>query len=99
MIYLALGSLLLVAAALGRRPRRFDALSALALVLLLALVLAATRVYPPATEAAAVGSGAIVAVVARLIVRDPEPALRWIALAAGIAAGLFAVFGPADGLF
>ena len=101
MIYLALGSLLLAGGAIGQRARQrsVDALTFLAIAVFLAFAAGATRVYPPGTEAEAIAAGIALAIVGRLIVRDPTPALRWLALALGTASGLYALLGPAGGLF
>lgn len=101
MIWLALGSLLLAAAAFGRGRSTLELPRILALVALLALAAASLRVYPPTRAAAGLGIGTAAAAALRFA-WDPAPGrqwLRWWALALGLCAGLFALFGPAGGIF
>lgn len=102
MAWLILGALLLLLAVRGDRGKvaRLDALGMAALACLAAAAWWSLRVYPPARAAPML----LAAPLGLLLLfpggawRAPSAA-RWAALTLGAAASLFALFGPADGLF
>jgi hypothetical protein len=100
MFWLALGSALLLWSAFTAPARRVDGAAALGLLVLLALTVGAVRVYPARSEAAALIGGSLAAAFLLWMLGARMPGwTRWAALAAGVGAGLFSLFGPAQGLF
>ena len=98
MAWLALATTLLLWSAFTGRSRRPDLATLFAALAMLAFSIGAVRVYPPRTEAIALLTGTAAAAVA-LWLTGPIPAwVRWAAMCAGIAAGLFSLLGPASGL-
>jgi hypothetical protein len=104
MAWLALGVLLLLLAVPGGRGKarhRVDAPGLAAIAAFAASAWLALPVYSPGKVAivALAGAAALsIAMVLGLRHGAPQPA-RWTMLALGAASCLFAVFGPADGLF
>lgn len=100
MAWLALGSTLLLLALMGAGGKpRLDAPTAASGICLLATGLTALRVYQPGMVAAILFGGLCAALLlgrAGMLKRRPA---RWAALTVGAVASLFALFGPADGLF
>ncbi|HEX8669073.1 MAG TPA: hypothetical protein VF727_11965 [Allosphingosinicella sp.] len=100
MAWLALGAFLLSFAALGRGGKpAFDLTGALAAAALLVAVAGAWRVYTPVEALLTVALAAAAALLARKLLGREPPWLRPAALLSGAAAALFALLGPADGLF
>jgi hypothetical protein len=99
MFWLALGTMLLLWSSFSARSKRVDALSSIALVLAVALTLWAVRVYPGRTEAVSLVAGTAAAALGVWLIGSSAPQwTRWVGLILGLAAGLFALFGPAQGL-
>lgn len=99
MAWLALATTLLLWSAFAERSRRVDALAVLGWACIIALTAGAVRVYPPRTETLALVGGTAAAAIALWLTGSFRPWARWAALSIGLAAGLFAIFGPAQGLF
>lgn len=98
MVWLALASLLLVVGTFGASWRGFDQWKFAGLALGAALVAGALYRYPNLTAAAALLAGGSIGVLWRTIAGSQAGWIGAAALAGGAAAGLFAIFGPADGL-
>lgn len=101
MAWLILGALLLLLAVRGGRGKaRLDSAGIAALACLAAAAWWSLRVYPAARAAPM-----LLAAPLGLLLLLPKGAwgapfvARWAALALGAAASLFALFGPAEGLF
>ena len=100
MFWLALGTILLLWSAFTAPSKRLDRLAVLCLLLLVGLTFGAVRVYHARTEGAAlIGGTLIAALLLWLFGSQRRSWARWAALLCGLAAGLFSIFGPAQGLF
>ena len=99
MVWLGLATALLLWSAFAAREKRLDALAVLSALCILALTIAAVRVYPPHRETEALVGGTVAAAVALWLSGPIKPLARWPALCIGVAAGLFSLVGPAQGLF
>lgn len=104
MAWLALGALLLLLAVPGGRGKagsRVDALGLAAIGAFAATAWLALSVYAPGKVAAIALAWSAALGFALLLGprRAPPDRARSALLALGVASGLFALFGPADGLF
>jgi len=99
--WLALGTFLLFAAvgASFRAPRAVDSVSAIAVALLVGALLQSFQVYPMERALVAMAGGMAGAVMVTSFRSPDRRSVRILALSAGAVSCLFALFGPAGGLF
>lgn len=99
MVWLGLATALLLWSAFAARSKRLDAVAVLSVLCILALTIGAVRVYPPRHETVALVAGTFAAALVLWLSGSIKSHARWAALCIGVAAGLFSLFGPAQGLF